>query len=267
MFRKNKNSFFLITLFFFSGFFLIHYYCFSFYPYIANYSSYCLYPVLFVQNKVVTPIKSFLEKRRTVQELNILVNSLQKKNELLLSENIYLKSEKLYINQAKELLDFKKRYSQNIMCCAQIIFRQNSKQGNFILVDRGSTHGIEKNMISVYKNSLIGFVSDVYPWYSKVLLITDSQCKVAACCVKTGAEGIHMGINSQKNSLMSKINILHDVKIGDLVISSGSGLIFPQGFALGKVVSVKKNDIDYSAKIEPLIDVHSIRHCLLMARS
>lgn len=229
-------------------------------------ASYIMYPVLIAQNKIVEPIKKWFEKKRTMQELEQYVVALQAERDELLADNIQLHATLDYLKDIKELIDFKKQYVEKNDYVVQILVKHFSEQSHFFLIDGGSYKGIKKNMVAVYKNCLIGRVTEVYPFYSKVVLITDKACKVASYCKQTKSNGIHHGTNNVSSTTINHVSHLSAVKKGDHVISSGEGLIFPRGFALGTIISYKAEDLFYTIEIEPLIDMRSISHCLIMQK-
>ena len=171
-----------------------------------------------------------------------------------------------YDHDIKELADFKKRYEESHGHIAQILMKHFSDQSHFFLIDIGTRQGIKPDMVAVYKNCLIGKVAEVYPFYSKVVLITDKTCKVAAYCAQTHASGIHEGSNQSEQTMLNHVSHLSVMKEGDLILSSGEGLIFPQGFALGNVMSCKPNGLLYTVHVEPLVDMHALAYCLIIQK-
>jgi cell shape-determining protein MreC len=109
-------------------------------------------------------------------------------------------------------------------------------------------------------------VTEVYPWYCKVCLITDSDCKVAALSHQTGATGIHEGTNDTLHTIMRYVSHLTTVHNEDDIFSSGEGLIFPKGFMLGKVVCVHKGDLFYTVTVRAALDFKTLCYCTLIAK-
>jgi len=225
-----------------------------------------MYPVLLVQNSFVTPAKKFFERRKSRHQLEMALQKFEKENEALRSELIELRSRILYEEDISELVAFKKKYDLSDALVAQIIFRQISPEGHFILLDKGTRHQVTKDMVALYKNSVVGKVIEVYPFYSKLILITDSLCKVAAHCSKTKASGIHVGRNEKNSTVLEKVSHLSSVQEDDVVISSGEGLVFPRGFALGKIKTVQREDLFFNISVEPLIDLDEISYCMLIKK-
>jgi len=266
VFRKKKRVWHLNIIFLLGLLFFVHRFLFLFSDLSKNVYSIVLYPVLLSQKYVVLPIKDFFQHRKTKQELQDLVCRLQVEKERLLSENITLNASCAYFEQIGELIHFKKRYDFSELKLSQIIFKHINNKSHFVFVNQGAWHGIKQDMVAVYKNVLIGRVVEVYPLYSKVILTTDRSCKVASFCAKTRANGIHVGQNSLEQTMLFRVSHLLRIIEGDLILSSGEGLVFPQGFALGKIVSAKKGELYYDIKVKPILDLDRIQYCFLIKK-
>lgn len=230
--------------------------------------SYVLYPVLCVQNSFANWWHSWQDGRRNHAELVRLVRALSDERDNLQGHIVELSSRLEYAEDTKELRAFAYRYKElpSYGILAQVLVRNLSEQEQFFLVDAGEKRGVCKDMIAVYHNGLVGRVIDVWPSYSKVLLITDKLCKVACYAAHTHAHGIHEGMNSAAHSKMNQVSHLEEMCLGDLVISSGEGLIFPSGFGLGVVSSFTTENLFYQIEVEPLFDMQEIAYCYLFAK-
>ena len=231
-----------------------------------NVISYTAYPVVLFQGKLSNFFNNYNLKNQTVEKLITDLECERNEKEELLRENIQLKSSLGYLEQVKELIEFRKRYNLNSSMTAQIIMKQIANNNQICFIDKGSNAGITKDMIAIYKNCLLGRVIEVYPTYSKIIYITDKLCKVAAYCFKTGAIGIHNGLNQTNVTELKYVNHLSNLIEDDFVISSGEGLIFPQGYVLGKITKFTKDGIEYKVNVKPLIDIQSINFCQLIKK-
>lgn len=247
-------------------FFLVHYiFSFSLLEAMRQLSATILYPVLRVQKIVVEPIKNWSERRGTTQELHAIIDALRTEQNRLVAENIRLQSALAYCKDIDELVQFNKRYAQKGHV-TQVLLKHISNREHFFLVEGGFAHGIDKDMVATYKNNLIGRVVEVYPWYSKIQLITDASCQVAASCTRTRAQGIHKGTGREHESILDYVSHLDRVQKDDLVVSSGEGLVFPQGFALGAIVSCVADDLYQQVTVKPVIDFRSLTYCTVLAK-
>lgn len=234
---------------------------------IERYGSSLAYPMLVVQHKVVTPFKSYFQNRKTVAELEQQVASLQEQHDIVLAQNIELQGMISYAQDTQELVEFKKQYDFAQALLGQVLVKNFSEQAHFFLIDKGSNAGVAKDMVAVYKDCLIGRVTEVYPRYSKITLISDQSCKVAAYCAQSKATGIYQGDNQEWNSHLNHVSHLAQLEPGELILSSGDGMIFPRGFGIGKVKAFQNEGLFHQVTVEPLVDLHAINHCYLVQKT
>lgn len=223
--------------------------------------SYAMYPFLVAQRKIIQPYKEWRSKQRVTNDLAHCVDTLSGEREELLKEVIELKAELNYLDEIKELLSFKERYHEDQAVISQIIAKHFADDGHYFLIDVGERQGIKVNMIVVYHHCLIGRVQEVYPLYSKVVAISDKSCKVAAYCAKTKTEGIHEGANDLDATALKFVSHLKEIAEGDYLLSSGEGLVFPRGFALGRIAAIERHELFCDVKVKPLVDLREIKYC------
>ncbi len=234
-------------------------------PFIVRSLSTCLYPALVLQHYCVCAVGDWWYKpneRYLVQQCT----QLQQENEKLLQEIISLKATASCYEHVKELVEFRKQYQLNNAHVAQIIYKHFTADSHYVFVNKGSLAGVQSDMVAIYNNAIIGRIDAVYPYYSKVVLITDRSCKVAAYCASTKAIGIYEGTNNLSTAALSHVSHLQQVEEGDLIISSGEGLVFPEGFALGTIYTVERTDIHHKIQIKSLLDVSTISYCYLIQK-
>lgn len=261
-----KQNFLYLILSFLFFLFCVHRLFFISPGIFESLASYIAYPFVSMQGKLAGMVNSYHENSSDVQSLKVKIDAVQKEKDDLFAENIQLKSALAYLEQVSELIEFKKKFHVNVIATAQIMSKYIAQTGHFCFIDKGSNDGIDKGMVSVYKNCLLGKITEVYPAYSKMIFITDKECKVAAYCFKTLAMGIYQGTNRLDSADLNFVNHLDKLEIDDLLISSGEGLIFPQGFILGKISKFSSDEIQYKASIKPIIDINSIKYCQIVRK-
>jgi len=228
-------------------------------------SSYVAYPVLQGYRLAVSPIKQWADRSNSVWQMRSKLHEQTYELADLRAQNIYLRASMAYMQGIDELRAFKKKYNKAGKI-ARVLARDFSEQTHFFYIDLGAQDQIEKDMIVTYKNNLIGKISDVYPWYSKICLVTDRHCKVAAYCAVTKAKGIHEGANLYGATSLCHVSHLDAVKQGELVLSSGEGLLFPEGLALGRIGSCQSVGLQKNITVKPLCDLKDIAYCSVAAR-
>jgi len=255
----------LIRLFFLllCGFMINRLFFFS--PGIAETTtSYILYPIIKVQKFFTDPVSIFLSKETRVSVLQQNLKDLQSENEDLQAKNIELESTIDFEKRSGDARSFEKKYNFSEQKLVQVLMRSFDDAGHFFWVDAGSNKDVHLNMIAMYKNNIVGRVIHVDPLYSKVALVTDKRCKIAASCMKTKLAGIYEGNNSFEPTL-EFVPHYEKPAIGDLVTSTGQGLVYPQGFALGKIKTFHVHDVAYKIVIQPLVDLQIIEYVYLVS--
>lgn len=118
---------------------------------------------------------------------------------------------------------------------ARVIGKDTTNWFRTILIDRGANRGIQRQMTVVTAEGLVGRVVDVTPLASRVQLITDPESAVGVLTQRNRVIGIAAG--SQEGAIQVKyLPLMADVAVGDQLITSGMGGIFPKGIPVGKIV-------------------------------
>lgn len=233
---------------------------------LEKYSSYVLYPFLALNHAVVDPVKNWAARRHTVNQLEKIIIQLQAERDELMAESIELRSELRYVTDIKDILNSNTQLTDSTVCIAQIIAKNFSDDAHYLLIDAGLSKGIAPGMVVVYKQCLVGKVTDVYPWYSKIIALTDRTCKVSACCLQTKTMGMHEGKNMFGSTQLNFVSHLAPIEEGDYLISSGEGLVFPRGLGIGQITSCHQDGLYHVIDVKPLVDLSTISYCMVIQR-
>ncbi|MBN1549804.1 rod shape-determining protein MreC [Candidatus Babeliales bacterium] len=225
-----------------------------------------MYPFISLQNSLARPIQHWRQQRKSLHELHENLEGARHENENLKAQLAECAGLEHFVQESEEVRSFKDRYSFEQAQLVQVIFRHLSNDEQYYFVDRGSYHGIQKDMVAVYKNCILGRVVSVYPYYSKVRLITDPACPIAVYCKKTKTPGIHVGCRNTQATTIQHVSHLERVKEQDIVLSSGDGLVFPQGFLLGIIDTARVQDMYYAITVTPALDVGAVAYCYLVQK-
>lgn len=225
-----------------------------------------IYGCVRVQSFFAQPIVSLCNSMRSMKVLREDIERLTIHNQQLTAELIALQGKQEFIHETKELIEFQRRYDEYYKILAQVLLKQFSHYGHFFLLDVGSKHGVVPDMIAVVKNCLIGRVSEVFPYYCKVTLITDRACKVAVFCAKMKTEGIYEGSSADQAGQLAHVSHFEKLEQNDLLITSGQGLVFPRGFGVGKIECFQVHDVYHQVIVKPLLDLGAVSYCYLMRK-
>ena len=179
---------------------------------------------------------------------------LRRRSAELMLENSSLKEAQLENQRLRQLLDFKFE-SQLDLIAAKVIGKRESGFVNSIILDAGGGDKIERNMAAVTAQGLVGKILQVDENRSIAELLLDRNFRVSAMVQRSRVSGIIKWMEGE-NVVLAEVPKLSDVKVDDLVITSGLSFIFPGGLAVGKVVDIKeeKKGMFMAITIRPAVD-------------
>ncbi len=162
--------------------------------------------------------------------------------------------------QLRKLTGLIEKHSDfEIELCEVTAFAQSVTQSGLVL-NKGSSSGIEQGDSVITDTGLVGYVSTVGLNYCEVVTVLDvsfkAACKVARTRETVIAEGDFalMGEGIFKLPYLSNTG---DIKKGDIIETSGYGGVFPKGIIVGTVKEVKleQNGRSSYATLEPVADI------------
>ena len=129
---------------------------------------------------------------------------------------------------------------------ARVINNSVNATDNYITLNRGSEHGIARNMAVISALGVVGRVEHVSPHFAAVLSVISSKLRVSAR-LKSGTVGVVIWEGRNANTLtMNDVPQQIAVKKGDSVFTSNLSLYFPPDILIGTVIKtepIKKNTL------------------------
>jgi rod shape-determining protein MreC len=164
------------------------------------------------------------------------------------------------------LLDFKEAQEIDTLP-ARVIAEDASSWFRTIMIDKGHEHGVSEGMPVVVAEGVVGRIVRSSPRYSRVLLITDASSAVASLLQENRARGVCRGQGEQL--VFDFVLRQEEVKVGDRVVTSGMGGVFPKGLVIGNVKSVDRQEFGLFQAIEvtPAVDFSHLEEVLVLLRS
>ena len=158
---------------------------------------------------------------------------------------------------------------------ATVIARNPDQWEEKIILNKGTAHGVEKNMAVMTARGLIGKIVIATPYTSEVeLLYTNNEnYRVSALVVGENNEEIHglvEGYDEERNELLLKrIDSKIKVDVGGKVVSSGLGGIFPKGVLIGEITEVTTDDFGLTkmAYVKPAADFSMLENVVIAKRT
>ena len=204
-------------------------------------------------------LKSFYMPLNTFKNSGDNINNIfyvYRNNKNLIIENENLKSqliEQKFIRkeniELRNLLNVKKENSYSFVT-AKILSQSNFSFSHSMILSVGLDNNISINSPVIYKNQLVGYISDVGNKSSRVRLITDINSKIPVLVLDKNIKFIMSGDNNNYLKLLNfgNTNLLEN---GDEVYTSGDGGMYPKGLMVGKVIKGSENQL----VIEPSLTI------------
>lgn len=135
-----------------------------------------------------------------------------------------------------------------------------------VVLNKGVRDGVYVGQPLIDASGLMGQVVDVSEFRSRVLLITDVTHSVPVQVNRNGVRAIAEGSGSLSALEIHHVSATTDIRVGDLLVSSGLGGRFPVGYPVAEVVSVERDPGQPFAQIlaRPSAALDRSRHVLLV---
>lgn len=157
---------------------------------------------------------------------------------------------------------------------AEVVTMDTDPYNATVTINLGDKDGIKENMAVMTVDGLVGRVSKVFGFHSNVQLLneindSDNNSKAIAVTVK-GNENQPFGmIESYANTgelVMNKVEHADDMKVGDTIITSGLGQVFPKGIEVGTISSIGPGEfgITYKVMVKPKASFSHIREVFVV---
>jgi len=153
-------------------------------------------------------------------------------------ENQFLKTELSTADRARALAAFQTR-AQSKTVAARVIGNAPGATSKVVLLDRGSTSGVERGMPVITPDGIVGKVISVYQFASQVLLITDPTFGAGVLSQKNRVPGTLKG-QGHSTCLIDYVQNEQNVETGDWFFTSGDDRVFPKGLPVGQVTVVRQ---------------------------
>ena len=201
-----------------------------------------------------------------------LVNVQQENRELLEEidalriENSRLKESLSTHERLRGLLQFTETTNWPVLA-AQVTGRDPTGWFRSIIIDKGKGDGLETDMPVVSAQGVVGRVVSVSPHYAKVLLIIDHNSAVDCLVQRSRDRGMIKGMSTELCKLDYMVETT-DVAIGDILITSGLGGVYPKGLPVGRVLRVEEipGDLFKSIEIRPSVDFSKLEEVLVILK-
>jgi rod shape-determining protein MreC len=200
-------------------------------------------------------------------------------HDALLKENASLKAEQLLLkaqvqrllaiesenNQLKTLLQSSAKIQGKVLV-AELLAVDTDPFLNQVMIDKGSRENVFVGQPVLDANGVMGKIIQVGPITSRVLLVNDSHSGIPVQVTRNGVRAVAMGDNYTKKLRLVNVPQTADIKAGDVLMTSGLGEHYPEGYPVGQVTSVEKDPgLQFATiNVEPSAHLDRSREVLLV---
>jgi rod shape-determining protein MreC len=142
---------------------------------------------------------------------------------------------------------------------ARVIANSGGTYARSVIVNAGRENGVVRGEAAVTGEGLVGRVSEVGSRAARILLITDLNSRVPVIAEGSRQRAVLAGDNSEHPSLRY-LEAGAAVRIGDRIVTSGQGGVFPPGLPVG-VVAVFNGEL---ARVELFVELSRVDYLRLV---
>lgn len=199
--------------------------------------------------------QKLLDQNEKLQILQLEQNEKLQRYEMLMAENARLRA----------LLDTNIRVEAK-KAVAEIMSVASHPYSHNVVIDKGLSDEVYEGQPVLDHMGVVGQVVSAGNNTARVILLTDQTHAIPVRVLRNDIKGVLNGTGNI--NLMSLSNMPHDtdIQVGDLLITSGLGGVFPDGYPVAKVVDVKtdlsKPFLEITAT--PAAQVNRLKHVLLL---
>ena len=152
---------------------------------------------------------------------------------------------------------------------ATIISVDSDPYNHQVVINRGASDGVYEGQPLLDDEGIVGQVLLVGAHSSRVLLITDLSVAVPVRVQRNGVRLIASGSGRIDRLIHNFVPHSADIQQGDLLVTSGLGGKYPEGYPVAKVIFVKADESREFATIysQPVAQIDRLRYLLLLSKS
>jgi|UniRef100_A0A7C6A8U3 rod shape-determining protein MreC len=150
---------------------------------------------------------------------------------------------------------------------AQIVGRDQMTFGSYLLLDKGAAQGLKVNMPVITEQGIVGKVIQVSTLQALVETMRAKDSKIAGMDQRSRVTGV-VSVNRGNRLKLNYVTSDADIQIGDTIISSGLGGVFPKGLLIGQVIKTQDhsqaNGLFKEILLKPFVDIYQIEEVYII---
>jgi rod shape-determining protein MreC len=168
----------------------------------------------------------------------------------------------------KALLDIRTRFGGTALA-VQVLYAGRDAFTQKLVIDKGREAGVAPGAAVVDADGVVGQVTRVFPYMAEVTLVTDKDHVIPVKIERGGARAVMAGSGAGRAPELRFIPPTADVRVGDLLVTSGLDGTYPPGLAVARVAMVERDTGQIFARIalSPVAGVDRSEQLLVLGPS
>lgn len=142
---------------------------------------------------------------------------------------------------------------------ARVIGNSGGSFVRTVMVNAGTEQGLARGQAAITGEGLVGRLTEVGSRAARVLLITDLNSRIPVLIENARTNAVLSGDNSARPKLVYVADP-EAIKIGDRVVTSGEGGVFPPGLPVGVVAAADQAGL----RVEPYVELSQLGYMLIV---
>lgn len=211
--------------------------------------------VLNQTSRALTTQRQLLENNAQLTRQNILMSEQLQRFEVLRQEN----------DRLRTLLGSPVRADARKMV-AELMAVDNNPYSHQIVINKGTLQGVYEGQPVLDDKGIVGQVMQVGTTTSRVLLIADVTHAVPVRVLRNNVRMVASGSGQLNRMVINHVPHSTDIQRGDMLVSSGLGQVFPEGYPVGRITDVIRDESRPFAIIraEPAAQLDRLKYLLLL---
>lgn len=151
---------------------------------------------------------------------------------------------------------------------AEILSVDSDPYSHQVVINRGTTDGVYEGQPVLDEKGIVGQILHVGVSSSRVILISDISHAIPVRIQRNGLRLIASGSGQIDRLIHNFVPHSADVKEGDLLVTSGLGGKYPEGYPVSRVIFVRADESREFATIysQPVAQIDRLRYMLLLSK-
>ena len=142
----------------------------------------------------------------------------------------------------------------------------NNPYSHQIVINKGAIHGVFEGQAVLDDKGIVGQIQQVSSTNSRVLLLADVTHAIPVRVARNNVRLIVAGAGSLRELFISHVPHSNELQVGDLLLSSGLGKVFPEGYPVATISSIVRDESRPFAQVlvTPVAQLDRLKYLLVL---